>query len=62
MSQKMLNLNDIINYISQLPFADFNKVVRQYANSQRVDVADTMNFVVVSNFEEHLAKLGVNSS
>ncbi|WP_241208429.1 transposase-like zinc-binding domain-containing protein [Streptococcus downei] len=36
--------------------------MRQYANSQRVDVADTMNFVVVSNFEEHLAKLGVNSS
>lgn len=33
MSKKMLNLNDIINYISQLPFADFNKVVRQYANS-----------------------------
>lgn len=62
MSQKTLNSNDIINYVSQLPFADFNKLVRQYANRQRADVTDTMNFVVVSNFEERLAKLGVNSS
>ena len=62
MNQKTLNLNEFISYVSQLPFSDFNKVVRQYANSQRVDVANTMNFVVVSNFEERLEKLGVNSS
>lgn len=62
MSRKALNLNNVINYVYQLPFADFNKVVRQYANSQKVDVSDTMNLVVVSNFEERLAKLGANSS
>ncbi|MXQ48916.1 hypothetical protein GRB29_05885 [Streptococcus pneumoniae] len=62
MSSKEIILNDVINYVSQLPFADFNKVVRQYANSQKVDVSDTVNLVVVSNFEESLAKLSVNSS
>lgn len=62
MKQKTIELNDVINSISQLPFADFNKIVRQYANRQNVDVADTLNLVVASNFEERLAKLGVNSS
>ena len=62
MSQKTLNLNDVINYVSQLPFIDFNKVVCQYANRQKIDISNTMNFVVVSNFEERLANLGANSS
>lgn len=62
MNQKAPHLNDVINYVSQLPFADFNKVIHQYANNQIVDIADTMNFVVVSNFEERLAKLDTNSS
>lgn len=62
MKQKTIELNDVINYVFQLPFADFNKIVHQYVNSQNVNVADTMNLFVISNFEERLAKLGVNSS
>ena len=61
MSQKAISLNNVINYVSQLPFVDFNKVVCQYANKQKNYVSNTMNLVVISNFEERLAKLGVNS-
>ena len=51
MAKKTLDLNEVIDYVAQLPFKDFYKVVREYSNTQHTDFSDAMNHIVVSNFE-----------
>ena len=60
MAKKTLDLNEVIDYVAQLPFKDFYKVVREYSNTQHTDFSDAMNHIVVSNFEQRLGKLEIN--
>ena len=60
MAKKTLDLNEVIDYVAQLPFKDFYKVVREYSNTQHTDFSDAMNQIVVSNFEQRLEKLEIN--
>ena len=62
MAKKALDLNEVIDYVAQLPFKDFYKVVREYSNTQYTDFSDAMNQIVVSNFEQRLEKLEINKN
>lgn len=62
MTKKTLDLNEVIDYVAQLPFKDFYKVVREYSNTQQTDFSDAMNQIVVSNFEQRLEKLEIKRS
>lgn len=62
MAKKNLNLDEIMAYIEKLPFTQFKSVVEHYSNTQDSDFSDTLNKLTVSNFEQRLESLEVNSS
>lgn len=62
MAKKNLNLDEVMAYIEKLPFTQFISVVEHYSNTQDSDFSDTLNKLTVSNFEQRLESLEVNSS
>ena len=62
MAKKNLNLDEVMAYIEKLPFTQFKSVVEHYSNTQDSDFSDTLNKLTVSNFEQRLESLEVNSS
>ena len=51
MTKKQLSLEDILNYVETLPYTQFKNVVEHYSQKQSSDFSNTLNQLVVSNFE-----------
>lgn len=62
MAKKNLNLDEVMAHIERLSFTQFKSVVEHYSNTQDSDFSDTLNKLTVSNFEQRLESLEVNSS
>ena len=57
MTKKQLSLEDILNYVETLPYTQFKNVVEHYSQKQSIDFSNTLNQLVVSNFEQQLVLL-----
>lgn len=62
MARKHFNLEDVLNYVETLPYTQFKKVVEHYSQKQSSDFSSTLNQLVVSNFEQRLERLEVNTT
>ena len=62
MAKKQLSLEDVLNYVETLPYTQFKNVVEHYSQKQNSDFSNTLNQLVVSNFEQRLEKLEVNTT
>lgn len=61
MADKKLTLDDILSAIDSLPYNDFRKVVKRYADATASDFESDMERISVIDFEKRLNKLGVNN-
>ena len=48
MAKKQLSLEDVLNYVETLPYAQFKGVVEHYSQKQSGDFSNTLNQLVVS--------------
>lgn len=62
MAKKQLSLEDVLNYVETLPYTQFKNVVEHYSQKQSSDFSNTLNQLVVSNFEQRLERLEVNTT
>lgn len=61
MAKKNLMLEDVIAFVEQLPYVKFKHIVERYSEAQNSDFSDTLNQLTVSNFEQRLERLAINS-
>jgi len=62
MARKQLSLEDVLNYVETLPYTQFKNVVEHYSQKQSSDFSNTLNQLIVSNFEQRLERLEVNTT
>lgn len=56
-----VSIEDAINVLLTLPFADFQKIVKQYSDVNHTDFDEDMDRLVTVNLEKRLEKLGINN-
>lgn len=58
---KKVTIDDVLEYLKELPFAEFKEVVSKYSEATGADLSDEMGKLVSVDFEKRLDKLKVNS-
>jgi transposase-like protein len=56
-----MKFDDVLNYIEKLPYTTFKDVALHYANAHKVDVADDLDNIAMTDLQKRLDKLGVNT-
>lgn len=61
MASKNININDAVDLLLSLPYAEFHKIVKKYSDVHGTDFDSDMERLVTINLEKRLESLGINS-
>ena len=62
MARKELTLDEILNYIEDMEYNNFLKVLNRYTEKTGIDFKNDIDKIVTIDFEKRLQKLGINNS
>ena len=60
MPKRKITLEEVVEYVKQLPYPDFKDVVFQYALATRTDLEKELDAMISLNLQARLEELGIN--
>lgn len=61
MAKKNITMDDLMEFIDNLPYNQFKQVVDRYASVTKSDFQKEMDSMVTASLQQKLLKLGINS-
>lgn len=62
MAKKNINLDEVLDFVKNLPFDKFSKVVKHYSKHSKANFEKELDYITTLNFQQRLEKLGINNT